>query len=70
MKQHELIDFMVVVSSQSETVEFEAMYGDATPLSRGMFQKQKSRNITKFQQSLGTILAIGEDNEEDDDGCW
>jgi len=67
---HELIDFMVVVSSQSETIEFEAMYSDVTPLSRGTFQKQSARNATKFQQSLGTILAIGEENEdeEEDDG--
>ena len=69
--QPELIDFMVVVSSQSETVEFEAMYSDVTPLSRGSFQKQSSRNIMKFQQGLGTILAIGEDNEdEDEDDGW
>lgn len=56
---------MVVVSSQTETAEYETMYSDVTPLSRNSFQS--SRSVAKYQQSLGTILAIGEDEEEEED---
>lgn len=61
---------MVVVSSQTETAEYETMYSDVTPVNRNAFRKQSSRNPSKFHQSLGTILAVGEDDvdEEEDDG--
>lgn len=62
---HELIDFMCVVSSQSETTEYETMYSDATP---SFFTSQKSlRGSPKYFQSLGTILDMGELGEEDEE---
>ena len=56
----ELIDFMCVVSSQSDTSEYETAYSEATV--------QVSR-ASMFKQSLGTILDLSgcDDSEEEDD---
>jgi Ca2+-binding EF-hand superfamily protein len=64
---HELIDFMCVVSSQSETTEYETMYSDATPsyFSSSGHQKSLRGGAGKFYQSLGTILDMGEIGEEE-----
>jgi Ca2+-binding EF-hand superfamily protein len=66
---HELIDFMCVVSSQSETTEYETMYSDATPLSlsSSLQSTPSMRGGNKFQQNLGTILDMGDDDEEEED---
>lgn len=68
---HELIDFMCVVSSQSETTEYETMYSDATPSYFASSGHQKSlRGGGKFYKSLGTILdmgELGEDEEEEEE---
>jgi Ca2+-binding EF-hand superfamily protein len=67
---HELIDFMCVVSSQSETTDYETMYSDATPSNFASSGNQKSLRGrgNKFYQSLGTILDMGEvcDEEEEE----
>jgi Ca2+-binding EF-hand superfamily protein len=65
---HELIDFMCVVSSQSQTLEYETMYSDATPSYFSSSGHQKSqRGGNKFSQSLGTILDMGEIGEGDEE---
>ncbi|KAL3910960.1 MAG: hypothetical protein SGILL_007477 [Bacillariaceae sp.] len=66
---HELIDFMCVVSSQSETSEYETMYSDATPSYFASHGHEKSLRGGggKFYQSLGTILDMGELGEEDEE---
>ncbi|KAG7368344.1 EF hand domain containing protein [Nitzschia inconspicua] len=65
---HELIDFMCVVSSQSETTEYETMYSDATPsyFSSSSHKKSLKGGGSKFYQSLGTILDMGEVAEEEE----
>ncbi|KAG7347684.1 EF hand domain containing protein [Nitzschia inconspicua] len=65
---HELIDFMCVVSSQSETTEYETMYSDATPsyFSSSSHKKSLKGGGSKFYQSLGTILDMGEIDEEEE----
>jgi Ca2+-binding EF-hand superfamily protein len=66
---HELIDFMCVVSSKSETSEYETMYSDATPsyfASSGNQKVFRGRN-NKFYQSLGTILDMGEGCDEEEE---
>jgi Ca2+-binding EF-hand superfamily protein len=64
---HELIDFMCVVSSQSETSEYETMYSDVFSSSQ---QQKALRGGNKFQQSLGTILDMGGDADEEDEDDW
>jgi Ca2+-binding EF-hand superfamily protein len=65
---HELIDFMCVVSSQSETTEYETMYSDATPSLLSTSSKTPSlRAGGKFYHNLGTILDMGEIGEEEED---
>jgi Ca2+-binding EF-hand superfamily protein len=66
---HELIDFMCVVSSQSETTEYETMYSDATPSYFAASGNQKTfrSSGTKFYQSLGTILDMGEGCDEEEE---
>lgn len=70
---HDLIDFMCVVSSQSETTEYEAMYSDAVPGYLSSSQQQQLpllRGGNKFHQSLDTILDMGGDDAdgEEEDG--
>eukprot|EP00539_Tryblionella_compressa_P016178 CAMPEP_0178849764 /NCGR_PEP_ID=MMETSP0746-20121128/20122_1 /TAXON_ID=913974 /ORGANISM="Nitzschia punctata, Strain CCMP561" /LENGTH=226 /DNA_ID=CAMNT_0020515003 /DNA_START=92 /DNA_END=772 /DNA_ORIENTATION=- len=65
---HELIDFMCVVSSQSETTEYETLYSDTNPSLLSLSSSQKSaRGVHRFHQSLGTILDMGEIGEEEEE---
>jgi hypothetical protein len=59
---------MCVVSSQSETTEYETMYSDATPSLLSTSSNQPSlRGGGKFYQNLGTILDMGEIGEEEEE---
>jgi Ca2+-binding EF-hand superfamily protein len=58
---HELIDFMCVVSSQSDTSEYETAFLDMTG---------SSGRSSIFKQSLGTILDLNEGDSEEEEDDW
>ena len=63
---HEMIDFMVVVSSQTESAShYETTFQEATLSSR-----QSNFTPTRFEPGLGTILDMGGDDDSEAEDDW